>query len=59
MTTRPLFALLLALLLAGARGAPAADLDAFKTADELWTHIESFEKGPTGHPASREDLPRF
>ncbi|NQU09843.1 TlpA family protein disulfide reductase [bacterium] len=42
-----------------AASAVTNDLAAFKTADDLWAHVESYKKGPQGHPASREDLPRF
>jgi peroxiredoxin len=35
---------------------PAAeDLSSFKTADELWAHIEQLQRGPSRKPTSRED----
>lgn len=36
--------------------APSADLSSFKTADELWAHIEELQKEPKVQPKSQEEL---
>ena len=69
MKTRPflpavLFALTLGLHAADKKPAPAAetkagkadDLAAYKTADDLWKHVEELRKEPTEQPKSQDEM---
>ena len=59
-----LFTLTLGLLAADKKPAPAAeksavkpdDLSAYKTADELWKHVEELRKEPTERPKSQDEM---
>jgi thiol-disulfide isomerase/thioredoxin len=63
MKLQPLLVVMFCLAVAatGADRSPAkpavanADLSAFKTADELWAHIEKLQQQPTNKPKSREE----